>query len=93
MKADKPQLNVSEVSFARGTKQGGKNSYGRRGYSGISNVSNADADDRFFKKHEYNALTPAQNNSLRLKRLKRGHVGNGQGGGVNGNGKALPSSL
>jgi hypothetical protein len=42
-------------------------------------------DDRFFEKHEYRALTPAQNNTLRLKRLKRGHVGKGHTG--NGNGK------
>jgi hypothetical protein len=39
------------------------------------------------KKHEYHALTPDQKNTLRLKRLKRGHVGNGQGGGGNRNGK------
>jgi hypothetical protein len=51
-KAENPQLNVSGVSFARGTKQGGKNSYGKRGSSGISNVSNAAVDGRFFEKHE-----------------------------------------
>jgi hypothetical protein len=33
MKAENPQLNVSEVSFARG--KGGKNSYGKRVSSGI----------------------------------------------------------
>jgi hypothetical protein len=32
-------------------------------------------DDRFFEKHEYHALTPAQKDTLSLKRLKRGHVG------------------
>jgi hypothetical protein len=89
MKAENPQLNVSEVSFARG--KGGKNSFRKRGSSGISNVSNAPFDDRFFEKHEYNALIPEQNNTLRLKRLKRGHVGNSQGGGgtdnAKGNGK------
>jgi hypothetical protein len=73
MKAENPQLNVSEVSFARGKAV--KNSYGKRHYTGISNVSNAAVDDRFFEKHEYNALTPDQKNTLRLKRLKRGHVG------------------
>jgi hypothetical protein len=31
-------------------------------------------DDRFFDKYEYNALTPDKKNTLRLKRLKRGHV-------------------
>jgi hypothetical protein len=87
MKADNPQLNVSEVSFARGTKGGGKNSYGNRGSFGISNVSNAAVDDHLFDKHEYHALTSEQNNTLRIKRLKRGHVGNGQGGGGDNNGK------
>jgi hypothetical protein len=72
MKAENPQLNVSEVSFARG--KAGKNSFGKRHSTGISNVSNAAVDDRFFEKHEYNALTPDQKNTIRLKRLKRGHV-------------------
>jgi hypothetical protein len=49
MKAENPQLNVSEVSFARGKV--GKNSYGKRHSTGISNVSNAAVDDRFFEKH------------------------------------------
>jgi hypothetical protein len=48
-KAENLHLNVSEVSFAHGTKQGSKNSYEKRGFSGISNVSNAAVDDRFFK--------------------------------------------
>jgi hypothetical protein len=56
MKADNPQLNVSKVIFARG--KGGNNSFGKRGSSGISNVSNAAVDDRFFDKNEYHALTP-----------------------------------
>jgi hypothetical protein len=85
MKAENPQLNASEVSFARG--KGGKNSFGKRGSAGISNVSNAVVDDRFFEKHEYHALTPYQKNMLRPKRLQRGHVGNGHGGNGNGNGK------
>jgi hypothetical protein len=84
-KAENLQLNVSEVSFARG--KGNNNSFGKRGSSGISNVSNAAVDNRFFEKHEYHALTPEHNNTLRLKRLKSGHVGNGHGGGDNGNGK------
>jgi hypothetical protein len=46
MKAENPQLNVYEVSFARG--KGGKKSFGKRGSTGISNVSNAAVDDRFF---------------------------------------------
>jgi hypothetical protein len=40
-----------------------------------SNVSNAAVDDRFFEKHEYNFLTPDQKNTIRIKRLKRVHVG------------------
>ena len=88
MKASVPQMNVSEVSFARGTKPGqggGGKSKGKRGSSGISNVTNANVDDRFFEKHEYEQLTGDQKNTLRLKRLKRGHVGNGQGNKGNGN--------
>jgi hypothetical protein len=42
-------------------------------------------DDRFFEKHEYNALIPDQKNTLRLKRLKRGHVGKGHTGNGNRN--------
>jgi hypothetical protein len=49
MKAENPQLNVSEVSFAHG--KGGKNSFGKRNSTGISNVSNASVDDRFFERH------------------------------------------
>jgi FMN-dependent NADH-azoreductase len=56
MKAENPQLNVSEVSFARGKAD--KNSFGKRNSSGMSNVSNAAVDDRFFENHEYHALTP-----------------------------------
>jgi hypothetical protein len=85
MKAENPQLNVSEFSFSRG--KAGKNSYGKRQSTGISNVSNAAVDDRFFEKHEYNALTPDQNNTLRLKRLKRGHVGKSHTGADNNDGK------
>jgi hypothetical protein len=44
----------------------------------MSSNSNGDVADRFFDKHEYHTLTPEQKNNLRLKRLKRGHVGNGQ---------------
>jgi hypothetical protein len=58
LKAENPQLNVSEVSFARGTS--GKNSDGKHHSTGILNVSNSAVDDRFFEKHEYNALTPDQ---------------------------------
>jgi hypothetical protein len=85
LKAEKPQLNVSEVSFA--CWKAGKNSYGKRHSTEISNVSNANVDDRFFEKHEYNALTPDQKNTLRLKRLKRGHVGKSHTGIGNNNGK------
>jgi hypothetical protein len=85
MKAKNPQPNVSEISFARG--KGGKNLFGKRSSAGISNVLNAAVDGRFFDKHEYHALTPDQKNTLRLKRLKRGHVGNGHGGNGKGNGK------
>jgi FMN-dependent NADH-azoreductase len=55
MKAENPQLNVSEVSFAR--RKVGKKSFGIRNSSGMSNVSNSAVDDRFFEKHEYHALT------------------------------------
>jgi hypothetical protein len=85
LKAENPQLNVSEVSFARG--KAGKNSYGKCHSTGISNVSNATVDDRFFDKSEYNAITPDQRNTLRLKRLKRGHVGKSHTGAGNNNGK------
>jgi hypothetical protein len=83
MKAENPQLNVSEVSFARG--KAGKNSNGKHHSTGISNVSNAAVDDRFFEKHEYNALTPDQKNILMLKLLKRGHVGKSRTGAGNNN--------
>jgi hypothetical protein len=86
MKAENPQLNVSEVSFAPGKAV--KNSFGKRHSAGISKVSNATVDDRFFEKHEYNALTPDQKNTLRLKRLKRGHIGKSHTGTVNNNGKS-----
>jgi hypothetical protein len=84
LKAENPQLNVSDVSFARGKV--GKNSYGKRPSTGISNVSNANVDDRFFEKHEYNALTPDKKNTLRIKRLKCGHVGKSHTGVGNHNG-------
>jgi hypothetical protein len=85
LKAENPQLNVSEVSFERG--KAGKNSYGKRHSTGISNVSNANVDDRFFEKHKYNALTPDQKNTLRLKHLKCGHVGKSHTGAGNNNAK------
>jgi hypothetical protein len=72
MKAENPQLNVSEVSFAHG--KAGKNLFGKHNSSGMSNVSNTEVGDRFFEKHEYYALTPDQNNTLRLKRLKCGEM-------------------
>jgi hypothetical protein len=49
MKAENPQLNVSEVIVAHGKAV--KNLYGKRHSTGISNVSNAAVDDRFFEKH------------------------------------------
>jgi hypothetical protein len=52
----------------------------------LRNVKAAE-DDRFFENHEYHALTPDQNNTLRLKRLNRGHVGKGHNGNGNGTGK------
>jgi hypothetical protein len=72
MKSGNPRLNVSEVSFARGKTS--KNSFGKRNSSGISNVSNAAVYDMFFEKHECHALTPDQNNTIRLKCFKSGHV-------------------
>jgi hypothetical protein len=86
MKAKNPQLNVSEVSFSRG--RAGKNSFEKHNSNGISNISKAAVDDRFFEKHEYNDLTPDQKNTLRLKRLRRGHFGKGHTGNGNGNGKS-----
>jgi hypothetical protein len=85
MKAENPQLNVSEFSFARG--KAGKNSYGKRHSTGISNVSNAAVDGRLFEKHDYNSLTPDQKNTLRLKRLNSVHVGKSHTGAGNNNGK------
>jgi hypothetical protein len=76
---------MSEVSFARG--KAGNNSFGKCNSSGISNVSNAAVDDRLCEKHEYHALTPDQKNTLRLKRLKRGHVVKGHSVNGNRNGK------
>jgi hypothetical protein len=93
-------LNVSEVSVSRG--KAGKNPHGKRQSTGMSNVSNANVDDRFFDKSEYNALTPEQKNKLRLKRLKRGHVGkshtgagtnNGEGNGKSATIKSLTRSI
>jgi hypothetical protein len=78
-------LNVSEVSFAHG--KAGKNSYGKHHSTGISNVSNTAVDERLFEKHEYNALTPDQKNTLRLERLNRGHVGKIHTGAGKNNGK------
>jgi hypothetical protein len=86
MKAENPQLNVSEVSFDH--RKAGKNSFGKRNFTGISNVSNAAVDDRLCEKHEYPALTPDQNNTLRLKRLKHGHVGKCHCGNGNGTGRS-----
>jgi hypothetical protein len=91
MKAKNPQLNVSDVSFDCG--KGGKNSFGKRGSSGISNVLNTAVDDRLVEKHEYHPLTPEQNNMLGLKLLKRGHVGNCHGGNGMELGKATGKDL
>jgi hypothetical protein len=84
-KAENPQLNVYEVSFARG--KAGMNSYDKSHSTEISNFLNAAVGDRFFEKHEYNALTPDHKNTRRLKRLKRGRVGNSHTGTGNNNGK------
>jgi hypothetical protein len=65
MKAENPQLNVSEVTYAR--KSGGGKGGGKRGSSGISNNSTGDVADRFLDKHEYHTLTPEQKNNLPLK--------------------------
>jgi hypothetical protein len=85
MKSENPQLNVSEVIFAHG--KAGKNSYGKRHSTGISNVSNAAVDDRFFEKNEYNTITPDKKITIRIKRLKRGHIGKSHTGTGNNNGK------
>jgi hypothetical protein len=75
------------LALLAGKGGGGKNSFGKRGSTGISNVSNAAVDDCFFDKNEYHSFTPEQKNTLRLKSLKPGHVGNGDDGNGNGNGK------
>jgi hypothetical protein len=80
--AENPQCNVSEVSFARG--KAGKNSYGKRHSTGISNAA---VDDIFSEKRDYNDLTPDQNNTLTLTRLNCGHVGKSHTGAGNNNGK------
>jgi hypothetical protein len=49
MKAENPQLNVSEVTYTR--KSGGGKGGGKCSSSGISNNSNGDVADRFFDKH------------------------------------------
>jgi hypothetical protein len=85
MKAENTQLNVSGVSFARG--RGGKNFFGKQSSSGISNISNAAVDEKFFERHAYHALTSEQKNTLCLKQLKHRHFGNGHGGNGNGTGK------
>jgi hypothetical protein len=85
LKAENPQLNVSEVSFVSGIA--GKNSYVKRHSTGMSNVSNGAVDDRLFEKDEYNALTPDQKNTISLKHLKHGHVGKSHTGAGNKNGK------
>jgi hypothetical protein len=82
MKAENPQMYVSEVSFAH--EKAGKNSFGKCNSSGMSNVSNDAVDDRFF---EYHALTPDQKNTLRRKRLEHVHVGKGHSGNGNDSGK------
>jgi hypothetical protein len=69
------------------TKNDKKLTNGARHSTGISNVSDAAVDDRFFEKHEYNALAPYQKNTLRIKRLKRGHFGKGHTGNGNSNGR------
>jgi hypothetical protein len=53
----------------------------------MSSSSNGEVADRFSDKHEYHTLTPEQKNNLHLKRLKRGHVGNGQ---ISRDGKSHP---
>jgi hypothetical protein len=83
MKAENPQMNVSEVNYYK-NRQSGNNSSGKRGSSGISD---GEVADRFYEKHEYHALSSEQNNNIRLKRVKRGHVGKAQcGGGRDGKG-------
>jgi hypothetical protein len=54
LKAENPQLNVYEVSFARG--KAGKNSYGKHHSTGISNVSNAAVDEKSLRSM---SITPA----------------------------------
>jgi hypothetical protein len=53
----------------------------------MSILLNAAVDARFFEKHEYHALKHEQKNTLRFKRPKRGHIGNGHGVNCNETGK------
>jgi hypothetical protein len=71
MKAENPQMNVSEVSYIK-NMQSGNNSSNKRGSSGISN---AEVADRFYEKHEFNTLTPENNNAICLQIVKHGHFG------------------
>jgi hypothetical protein len=88
MKAENPQLKVAEVTYARKSGGGNGGKVGdKSGPSGMSSSSNGEVADRFFDKNEYHTLTPEQKNNLRLKRLKRGHVGNGQ---ISRDGKSHP---
>jgi hypothetical protein len=83
MKAENPQINVSEVNYLKNIKCGGNTYSGKRGSSGISNShsssTNAAVDDRFYEKHEYLALSSDQKKTVRLKHVKHGHVPNGEG--------------
>jgi hypothetical protein len=44
----------------------------------MSSNSTGDVADQLFDKREYHTLTPEQKNKLHMKRLERGHIGNGQ---------------
>jgi hypothetical protein len=79
MKAENPQMNVSEVNYSKNRQGGGRNYSGKRGSSGTSNSNqgssmNVDGDDFFYEKHEYLDLSSDQKNTLHLKCVKRGHV-------------------
>jgi hypothetical protein len=78
-KSENHQMNVLEVSYSKNRQGGDRNYSGKRGYSGTSNSNqgspiNAAVDYRFYENHEYLAFNSDHNNTLHLKRVKRGHL-------------------
>jgi hypothetical protein len=85
MKAENPQLNVSEVSFARG--KAGKNSFGKRNSTEFQSFQTLQWMTGSLRSMNIMLSRLIRKNMLRLKRLKRCHVGKGHTGNGNGNRK------